>query len=132
MIEDGEWGEFFPGSISPFGYNETVAPWHFPLTKEAALRLGFKRSDYEAPFPQVDKILQPSELPDIKDVTNDILQQAIECEVSHKPFRVIKQELDFYRKHNLPLPRRHPDQRHLDRMGRRNPRKIWQRNCAKC
>ncbi|MEI8091626.1 MAG: hypothetical protein WCG98_05355 [bacterium] len=47
----------------------------------------------------MDTILQSTELPNIKDVTDEILQQAIECEVSKKPFRVIKQELDFYRKH---------------------------------
>ncbi|MCX6807789.1 MAG: hypothetical protein NTZ80_03270, partial [Patescibacteria group bacterium] len=49
-----------------------------------------------------------------------------------KPFRIIKQELDFYRKHNLPLPKRHPDQRHKDRLSLRNPRKLWHRTCNKC
>ena len=54
------------------------------------------------------------------------------CEVSGKPFRIIKQELEFYRKHHLPVPRRHPDQRHLDRMKLRNPRKLYERTCDKC
>ena len=36
MIETGEWGEFFSPSLSPFGYNETVAQEYFPLTKEEA------------------------------------------------------------------------------------------------
>jgi hypothetical protein len=49
--------------------------------------------------------------------------------VSGKPFRIIKQELEFYRKHNLPIPRRHPDVRHADRMKMRNPRKLWERLC---
>jgi hypothetical protein len=40
--------------------------------------------------------------------------------------------LDFYRKHNLPIPKRHPDQRHLDRMALRNPRKLFDRKCDKC
>ena len=46
-----------------------------------------------------------------------------------KPFRIIPQELEFYRKHHLPIPRRHPDQRHLDRMKMRNPRKLYERIC---
>ena len=37
-----EWGEFFPASISPFPYNETVAQDYFPLTKEEALKRGYK------------------------------------------------------------------------------------------
>ena len=65
-------------------------------------------------------------------VPDDILNLAITCEVTSKPFRIISQELEFYRKHNLPIPRRHPDQRHLDRMSLRNPRKLFQRECYKC
>jgi CxxC-x17-CxxC domain-containing protein len=52
--------------------------------------------------------------------------------MTKKPFRIIPQELDFYRKHNLPIPRRHPNQRHLDRMSLRNPRKLYTRKCDKC
>jgi len=52
--------------------------------------------------------------------------------VSSKPFRIIKQELEFYRKHSLPIPRRHPDIRHLDRMCLRNPRKLFDRRCDNC
>ena len=37
MIQDGEWGEFFPSTLSPFGYNETVAQEYFPLTREEVL-----------------------------------------------------------------------------------------------
>jgi len=34
MRSTGEWGEFFPHELSPFGYNETVAQEYFPLTEE--------------------------------------------------------------------------------------------------
>ena len=37
MMKNGEWGEFFPSSMSPFGYNETVATEYFPREKEEAL-----------------------------------------------------------------------------------------------
>ena len=105
--------------MSPFGYNETVASEYYPLTRSEALSQGFNWSDYEAPFPKVEKIIQASLLPkDISKIPDDILNWAIECEVTKKPFRIIKQELDFYRKHSLPIPRRHPDQRHLDRMAK--------------
>lgn len=134
MIKIGEWGEFFPSSLSPFGYNETVAAEYFPLSKELALQDGrFNWSDYEPPFPKADKVIPVDKLPDdIKDIPDDILNWAIECEVTGKPFRIIKPELEFYRKHHLPIPRRHPDQRHMDRMALRNPRKLFERKCDKC
>lgn len=133
-MADGEWGEFFPASISPFGYNETVAQEYFPLTKSEATKDGiFNWSAYEAPFPKVEKIIPAEKLPDdITKIPDDILNWAIECEVSGKPFRIIKQELEFYRKHHLPIPRRHPDVRHADRMKMRNPRKLYERKCGKC
>ncbi len=93
----------------------------------------FNWSDYEAPFPKVEKIIPANKLPEnIEKIPDDILNRAIECEVTKKPFRIIKQELEFYRKYNLPIPRRHPDQRHLDRMKLRNPRKLFARKCDKC
>jgi hypothetical protein len=133
MRKTWEWWEFFPSSISPFWYNETVANEYFPLEKSEAINKWFIWSDYEAPFPKVSKIIPASKLPDnITDIPDDILNWAIECEITKKPFKIIKQELDFYRKHNLPIPRRHPNQRHLDRMALRNPRKLFDRKCDKC
>ena len=80
----------------------------------------FNWSDYEAPFPKVEKIIQASLLPDdISKIPDDILNWAIECEVTRKPFRIIKQELDFYRRHRLPIPRKHPDIRRRERFERR-------------
>ncbi|MDD5769884.1 MAG: hypothetical protein PHE25_02860 [Candidatus Gracilibacteria bacterium] len=145
MISTGEWGEFFPSTISPFGYNETVAQEYFPISRDKALpylyqdgKQIFNWSDYEPPFPKVEKIItvemysNTSLLEDANKVPDDILNRAIECEITKKPFRIIKQELEFYRKHNLPILKRHPDQRHLDRMNLRNPRKLFDRKCDKC
>jgi hypothetical protein len=62
-------------------------------------------SDYEPPFPKVEKTIPASKLPErIEDVPDDVLNWAIECEVTKKPFRIISQELEFYRKHRLPIP----------------------------
>jgi len=77
--------------------------------------------------------LKADELPkNITDVTDEILQHAIVCEASGKPFRIIKQELEFYRKYHLPLPHEHPDVRHMERFNLRNPRKLRDRTCDKC
>ncbi len=133
MKQDWEWWEFFPANMSAFGYNETVANEYFPLSKDETLEKWFNWSDYEPPFPKVEKIIPADKLPeDITEIPDDILAWAIECEVTKKPFRIIKPELDFYRKHSISIPKRHPNQRHLDRMNQRNPRKLYERNCNKC
>ena len=36
MTSTHEWGEFFPTTMSDFGYNETVAQDYFPMTKDEA------------------------------------------------------------------------------------------------
>ncbi|MBU0705596.1 hypothetical protein KJ657_05515 [Patescibacteria group bacterium] len=133
MKKNGEYGEFFPASISPFGYNETVAHEQYPLTKNEVAEQGFKWSDYEAPLPDVEKVISAEKLPDnSKDIPDDVLNWAIKCQVSGRPFRLTKEELKFYREHHIPIPRLHPDERHMERMKTRNPNRLWNRNCAKC
>lgn len=73
-----------------------------------------------------------SELPDIDQVSDDILTKAIICELSGKPFRIIKAELAFYRKHDISLPRKHPDIRHEERMKLRPGRILYLRACDSC
>ena len=145
MQKTGEWGEFFPPALSPFGYNETVANEYFPLTKEEVMERNakmdssvqkFNWSDYEPPAPTAQKIITPEmmkNLPsDISKIPDDVLSWALTCEESGKLFTLQKSELEFYRKMNLPIPHRHPDIRHADRMKLRNPRKLWKRICSQC
>lgn len=127
--------EFFPSSISPFGYNETIAQEYFQITKDEAINKGYKRQDIEIPIniPTSLKLTTISEIPnDIKEISNNILNEAIVCEISWKPFRIIESELTFYKKYNIPLPRLHPDIRHLNRIKLKNPMLIFNRECNKC
>ena len=131
MQQAGEWGEHPPAQHSPFAYNETVAQEVMPLTREAVLERGWKWLD-EAE--QADQYLGPSVVisDNIRDVTDDITKQILRCEVTDKPYKIIPQELTFCRDMNVPVPRRSPDQRHMDRMALRNPRRMWNRQCALC
>jgi hypothetical protein len=127
-----EWGEFFPIEMSPFAYNETIAQGYLPLTKTEALKRGYKWRDEE----DTDRGAQPEhpyEIPDdINDINDSILDEILYCETTHKPFKIQKSELDFYRKVNLPIPRFHPDERHKQRMALRNPQKLYSRLCGEC
>ena len=133
MRTTGEWGQHFPSRYLPFGYNETVAQEYFPLTRTQAIESGYSWRDAEEDVPQVERIISADQVPDsIDDVPDDILQWAITCQASGRPFKIIKQELAFCRSMRFPIPRSHPDERHRRRMALRNPRKLWSRQCAKC
>ena len=131
MRKDKEWGEFFPAGISPFGYNETMAEEHFPLSKEDVIARRWRW--HQADDPKDQYLGPPYEIPDvIADVPDDITKQILRCSVTGKPYKIIPQELKFYRSMGIPIPRKCPDQRHKERIALRNPRKLWDRQCAKC
>ena len=127
----GSWGEFFPLHLCPYGYNETNASDYFPLTRSEALAQGFRWRDESD---QQENYLGPRpDIPaDIEEVNDDICSQILICSVTGKPFKIIPQELKFYRSMQLPIPLVCFDQRHKERMARRSPRKLWQRACGKC
>lgn len=131
MQTTGEWGQFFPVELSPHGYNETVAADYMPLSKQEVESRGWKwKEDEEA---EQNYMGGPVQIPDnIADVGEDICDQVLVCEGSGKPYKIIAQELKFYKAQNIPLPRRSPTERHKDRDALRNPRALWQRTCAKC
>lgn len=131
MKKTGEYGEFFPVELCPFGYNETMAQVHMPLTKEKALELGFKWED-KIPGVFGKETLKPEQIPDnIADTFNLILKEALLCIQCSKNYNIVKAELEFYRRENIPIPRKCPDCRSLDRIAMRPPRKLWHRKCAK-
>lgn len=130
MKKTTEWGKFFPKLLSCFGYNESAAFQHYPLTKEQALKAGYqwKEKDILNRYHGSD-----AKIPDnIKDVVYEITKQILVCQSCKKNYRIISQELGFYRKMNIPVPKICPDCRSNIRLSLRNPRRLWNRNCAKC
>ncbi|MGC9603295.1 MAG: hypothetical protein ABSF47_02395, partial [Minisyncoccia bacterium] len=129
----------FPPELSPFAYNETIAQEYFPLTKGEAEKQGYRWKDPDTKEYQIT--LLPTKLPDhIKDTGDDILKETIGCAHAAPPaggcthqcttaFRIIPEELSFYRRMNLPLPRLCPNCRHYERLAQRNPLKLWHRQC---
>src|SRR3989338_8050986 len=121
-----------PSCVSPhasFAYNETSAQDFFPLTQEEALAKDWRwkavdLKEYQAPT--------LSELPDSSlDVPDSITQEVLACSKTGKNYKITKQELDFYRRMKLPLPRLCPEERHKQRSSTRNPFQLWERTCSK-
>lgn len=130
MRGTGEYGEFFPASLAPFGYNETVGPYHYPLTEEQARAQGFNWNSDAAAGSFGKTTLAPNSIPDhIKDAPEDMTKEILECADCKKNYKIIKQELAFYKQINIPIPRQCPDCRFRDRKALRNPRTLWHRQC---
>lgn len=128
MKKTGEWGEFFPMKNSLFAYNESVANDYFPITREEALAQGLKWLDEE-----IREIGTGPQIPDsIFEVTDEILNQTLTCKKTGRPYRIIPQELAFYRKMGIPIPRFAPETRTEMRIALRRPPHLWSRTCAKC
>jgi hypothetical protein len=106
-----KYGEFFPSELSPFTYNETIAQEYFPKNIDEIIERGYI---YRKPVDRNYKITIKSEdLPDnIKDVNDSILEEIIACpnngsEVTlcTEAYKIVKDELEFLRNHNIALPR---------------------------
>jgi len=128
MKKTGEWGEHFPMQNSIFAYNETVANDYFPLTREEALKQGLKWLDEEVKQIGSGPAIQDS----IYDVNEDILNQTLVCQKTGRTYRIIKKELDFYKKMGIPIPRFAPETRTEMRLQLRRPPHVWARTCYNC
>ena len=129
------YGEFFPYDLSPFGYNETNAHDFFCISKEKAIEMGYKWRDKEKRDYNIS--VDSKDLKDdILDIEEDILDEIIGCPNDGNldfqctnAYRIMPEELQFYKQKNLPLPRYCPNCRHYKRLTYRNPLKLWHRKC---
>ena len=129
-------GEHFPSEFSPFAYNETAAIDFYPISKEEALQKGFRWKEKEKK--SYEATMESDNLPStIKEANDSILKEIIPCaekdqEYSTGAYRITRNELSFYRKMDLPIPRVCFDVRYKRRIMKRPPFKIVKRNCNKC
>jgi len=134
-----KYGEFFPAEISPFAYNESMSQEYFPLSREDATSQGYKW--YDAGDRNYKPTIKAKDLPsDIKNVKDSITSEIIACDHAGKncdqlcvsAFKITPDELNFYRKLGVPLPRLCHNCRTFERLKQRTGLKLYLRNCAKC
>jgi len=129
MKKTGEYGEFFPSELSHFGYNETMAQEYFPLTKQEALSKGYKWWD-KIQKTTGQETLKPEQVPDsIHDVSEDILNEVLVCTECERNYKIVYNELNFYKKHSIPIPSQCFYCRNSARLKFENPFKLWHRTC---
>lgn len=125
--------DFFDTEDSPFPYNDSVAYDYYPIREEqikilqpekfisdAILDLGWEEKI------RIKRRTREHEISAAED------KDVMICEASGRPFKFTSMELEFYRRHGLPLPHKHPDIRHAERFRKRPGRTLYLSICAKC
>ena len=121
METDGTLGEFFPTSMNPYYFNDTAAYlMDSSFTKEEVVAKGYLRRDepIKVDIPEWAQTISTQELGDfeklddwVRTIDESICKKVI-LDHEWNAYRIIPMELEFLRKHGLPLPRKH----WLDRM----------------
>lgn len=135
MLENGEYGEFFDLSLGLIPYQSTNGQYYFPLSEESAREQDIPW--YPEPEPNMPTGMEfisgnSRFLGDIRGVPDDIIQKAILSEKTNRPFRVLSQEMSFYRKMNVPFPAEHPWERILSRKKYQHRMELSDFTCPKC
>lgn len=131
MKKRGEYGEFFPPALSPFGYNETHGDIYMPMTKEDALKKGFRWQDNILVTKGKGTIISDAIPDEIESVDISIAKEALTCVLCERNYNVVPPEVEFYKRMNIPIPRHCPECRYRRRIGLRPPRRLWHRKCMK-
>lgn len=122
------YGEFFPPELSPFAYNETVLQDLFPLSKEQALAAGYAWGETDPKEYAIT--LDAEDLPDkIADISDEVIKEILGCITCRRAYRIIRAELDFLRRMNIPLPRHCLECRTRRRMDKLNLPQYQERAC---
>lgn len=130
-----KYGEYFPTELSPFAYNETAASEEYPLSKEDVICRGYNWRDIDSK--SYTPTIKENKIPDdVDDVPDSICDEIIECPNQGKietrctsAYKILPDELSFYRQMNLPIPRYCPNCRYHQRLVWKNPFRFYEREC---
>ncbi len=94
MMKTGEYGEFFPENFSLFPYEDTIAQDYFPRP--------FTTQNTQVPA----GVSSTEQVPDlIKDAGLELANQIFFCPLEQKPFKYQANEIKFYKKVGVAMPR---------------------------
>ncbi len=131
LKEDESLGQFFPMSLAPFAYNESLMNDFYPLTKDEAIKRGYKWQERVTGTYGKETIRKGAIPNTALEITDEIVKEIFACEDCGKNYRLIEAEITFYKKMGLPIPHKDFECRHRDRMKKRNDMKLYHRSCMK-
>lgn len=124
-----EYGEFFPPALSPFEYNRSMPIDYMPLSREEALKRGFRWYEGGKKARQNATYAIPNRIDDVPDSVVDEVLKCAECD---KNYRVIAQEVKLHHQMKVPLPKFCWPCRLQKLIQSRLPRALFKNTCKKC
>ncbi|MFH0928098.1 MAG: hypothetical protein V1821_01350, partial [bacterium] len=125
----GEWGEFLPSKFCPHAYNDSQAMYTLPLTKDEALKRGYRWQD-EASGTRGKKTIAIEAVPNmIQETTDSITKEILACQRCGLNYRVNPIELKLLRSLNLAVPLTCPECRFEARFKLHNKPMLYDREC---
>lgn len=112
MQKTGEWGKFFPGSLSPFEFNRCMAFDREVLSRDEAIARGFRWFDGKE-----------------EHASSGDARKCVGCE---REFRLVVQELQFYERIKIPAPFFCWPCRLKKLINSRRPMRLYDNQCSKC
>lgn len=133
MLKRGEYSDGPGMEFSAQAYNFSIGQILYPLTDIEIKKFG----GYTAKDPDTNigsmETLNVGQLPEtINKITDDILDKAIICELTNRPFRIISSELSFLKRMGFPIPTIHPSLRMSNRWKISPVGKKYKTACKKC
>lgn len=129
MQATGEWGEFFPVEKSIFAYNETIADLYFPLHEKDVKARGWQWTTALAKTTGKETV-DIATVPRLAAQVDDTICTAIfACTRCQRNFKILPQELAFYKKQQVYIPTQCHECRFAVMNTRRMLYQIWQRQC---
>lgn len=134
LTATSQWGCFFTYAFSSYAYNNSAAAQYMPVTKVQAsvIHLLWDEDDEEvkpsellgeagaagaerfsAPFASLDQLLK-----------SQSSKAVLLCELSGRPFQVRTEEIEMYKRWNVPPPNRCYEERQTRRVARLTPRRL--------
>lgn len=123
------YGELFPPALSPFLYNETMAQYYFPLTKEQAEESGVTWYTGE----KKNHAITLKNIPEsVEDIHDSIITEVLECRGCRNGFNITEIEVYLHKKICVPLPDSCWKCRFNRRFNSVNLPRLYDRECDKC
>ena len=106
------YGSAPPFYLAPFTYQDSAYRDYEEMTREEVEKIGWVYGEEEKT--EGGDYRSISEIPDVNN-GGDEIERVYKCEVSNKPFKIIKHEINLLKRIGAPLPRKHHDVRFAER-----------------
>lgn len=125
------YGELFPFELSPFAYNETMAQYFYPLSKEQAQEKNI--SWFDSGSKKYTPTISTNAIPEtVLEINESIKKEILECSVCSNGFNISDLEIYLHQKIQVPLPDECWKCRFQRRFDSVNLPQLYDRTCQKC